>query len=463
MDLPPTKSIYTMENWLSGMLSGLGNIFGSWISGAYGLKATRETNSANILMNTQTNATNRAIAEDTNDTNLQIAQENNEMQMQLADKAYQRSTASNQIAEFIKAGYSPEQAKILASGSQASYTAPTLQQATMIPGAPMQAGHVDAPDYSYLNGVGQGTGQVLGAALGSLTDPTGGQLGVMLSAELQDFITNNIDMLPTCSNVADLLNWCRSIVQEGPWRELTEEEIAKQMEIVGTTEDMIKTHVGHKAFEVCSAILNSPSLKRGYGTVVARNSMNTFFQRNIDQYTNMDTQALTKYKVIEQLNKNTLDELQITNDKIVTARNVLQQAQLDELAQVTNERDITRLRAEIEEFSLKLQYYQKDETKQLWLREQLNNLTMRTFISYAQMYLQGEIADIIDNNPELAHITALAQFLVDNNFFTATGAITDTIAKFIPNIGRFLSPSKGTQSVTRDLGNGTKVTETRTL
>lgn len=455
-----------MENWLSGMMSGLGNIFGSLISGAYGIKATRETNAANVLMNSQTNAANLQIAQETNDTNYQIAKENNETQIELAEKAYQRSTASNQIAEYIKAGYSPEQAKILASGSQASYTAPSLQQSTMIPGAPQQPGHVEQADYSYLNGVGQGAGQAMGSALtatiGSLTDPTGGFLGASLSMDLQNLLAEYGDQMPQFANVNDLLAWARDVSSQGPVRSMTEDELSKQQDLFDQKGVSLSYSLGNPLWDVADRILNDKILQQGYKSIPARNSLNTYLQRCVTEHSNLTSAQIRQQQVLKGLNDLNLQNMEIEQEKINLAKAYYTQRGDLEVARVMNEHSISKMNNEMAQYNNQIALFEDPTYKANWLRQRLIDSETAIQISAAQKILAEQEYSIIEDSPGLTYTVSLARFLVDNGFFTATGAITDSIAKFIPNLGKLL-PSQGSQTITRDLGNGTKISEVRPL
>lgn len=93
-----------------------------------------QTNQTNAMIAHDTNLANKAMTVQTNQTNLQIARETNEMQIAESEKAYQRSTATNQINELVKAGFSEQQAKQIvgSSGSAAAYPPAALTAAQMV-------------------------------------------------------------------------------------------------------------------------------------------------------------------------------------------------------------------------------------------------------------------------------------------------------------------------------------------
>lgn len=164
---------------------GIGNAVGSAISGAANIAATAATNAANIEMTESTNQTNKDIADATNQTNIQLAREANALTVSESEKAYQRSTASNQVAELVKTGISEQQARqiVAGSGSPAAYTPGSMQAAQTV--APvMQAPQLDASAMGNAAAqLGQGFAGIAGSIYDSFQDPEGGAIGLMSSFE----------------------------------------------------------------------------------------------------------------------------------------------------------------------------------------------------------------------------------------------------------------------------------------
>ena len=111
---------------VGGLLGMIGSITGSSLN----YQAVQETNANNMLMSMLTNKTNKEIADSTNEANLEIARQNialqretNALQVKESEKAYQRSTPSQQIAELVRGGTSFQRAKMIVegSGSAAAY------------------------------------------------------------------------------------------------------------------------------------------------------------------------------------------------------------------------------------------------------------------------------------------------------------------------------------------------------
>lgn len=172
-----------------GMVGELGS---SAISGAFNLGSTaltnqankeiaENTNAANVAMNDATNAANIGMNAATNAANIAMNDANNQLQQDLANQAYERSTAKNQIAELIKAGYSPQQAKqiVAGSGSAASMPMPTTTPGVATPGV-MSPGHVDPYSLAAPQFDGQAFQSAFDAAARDIDRPDGGVIGQML-------------------------------------------------------------------------------------------------------------------------------------------------------------------------------------------------------------------------------------------------------------------------------------------
>lgn len=175
-----------MGSLLQALFGFLGGLI-SDITGYGNVNATNQTNQeiasatneANLEIAEKVNATNKEIAESTNAANLQIARETNLAQKVESEKAYQRSTAANQIAEYVRAGFTPQQAKLIVagSGSPASYPPASLVAPTMQPwqaqGATMQPWQAQAYQpgdfgFSALGSIGDDLFRDDGGSLGSL-------------------------------------------------------------------------------------------------------------------------------------------------------------------------------------------------------------------------------------------------------------------------------------------------------
>lgn len=169
-------------------MSAIGSIF-STVGNAV---ATKQTNETNLEIARDTNRANLQIAQETNALQKKIADEANALQRQESEKAYQRSTASNQIAELIKTGLSEQQARqiVAGSGNPATYQPASIQQSTMqIP--TMQASTMQTPDLSALGSIGQDIPNLLDR---SYTAPDGGFIGNAMANDAISFASNNIDL-----------------------------------------------------------------------------------------------------------------------------------------------------------------------------------------------------------------------------------------------------------------------------
>lgn len=169
-------------------MSAIGSIF----STVGNVVATQKTNETNLAIARDTNRANLQIAEETNTTQRQIADAANALQREESEKAYQRSTASNQIAEYIKTGLSEQQARqiVVGNGNPATYQPASIQQAQMqMP--TMQAATMQAPDFSPLGAIGQDIPNLLDR---SYTAPDGGFIGNAMANDAISFASNNIDL-----------------------------------------------------------------------------------------------------------------------------------------------------------------------------------------------------------------------------------------------------------------------------
>lgn len=198
------------------------------------------TNAANLQIQREVNATNERNTAATNAMNYQIASEANELQKQMADVAYQRSTASNQISELIRAGYSEQQARMLVAGSlsPATYTpfAPAISemQTPLSEAATMQAPQSQAFQGTAFQGVAP---HLQGAQLGvdlyssSYAAADGGILGSMLAENPTSIISEHLhEMSPMdYSSPADFQryafaddapDWAKDLVTSKSWQNM---------------------------------------------------------------------------------------------------------------------------------------------------------------------------------------------------------------------------------------------------
>lgn len=169
-------------------MSAIGSIF----STVGNVIATNKTNETNLAIARDTNRANLQIAEETNTTQRQIANAANALQIEENEKAYQRSTATNQIAELIKTGLSEQQARqiVAGNGNPATYQPASIQQAQMqMP--TMQVATMQSPDFSALGAIGQDIPNLLDR---SYTAPDGGFIGNAMANDSISFASNNIDL-----------------------------------------------------------------------------------------------------------------------------------------------------------------------------------------------------------------------------------------------------------------------------
>lgn len=183
----------------SDLAGAAANLAGTAVSTAGNVKIAEDTNDANIAIANATNEVNRQIAQETNATNLLISAQTNESAARQAELAYQRSTASNQILELVRAGMSIEQARniVAGEGANASYTAAPVTGATMVPGAPAVAPTLTAATIPDLGpAMGQVARSVTGLFTQAYSSPDGGDLGLMRARDAMKFANTNISAVP---------------------------------------------------------------------------------------------------------------------------------------------------------------------------------------------------------------------------------------------------------------------------
>ncbi len=191
--------LYPLCDEYSDLAGAFANFAGTTVSTVGNIEATKSTNETNAAIANATNELNREIARETNATNLLISAQTNESAARQAELAYQRSTASNQILELVRAGMSIEQARniVAGEGANASYTAAPVTGATMVPGAPAVSPTLVAPTIpDFGPAMGQMARSVTGLFSHAYSSPDGGDLGLMRARDAIKYANNHISSVP---------------------------------------------------------------------------------------------------------------------------------------------------------------------------------------------------------------------------------------------------------------------------
>lgn len=191
---------------------------------------TNESNERNV---DETNKANKEMVDATNAANIQIQQMANDLQVAESEKAYQRSTATNQIAELVRAGYSTQQAKqiVAAGGSPAMYTPAQIGAATLT--APQaQAFQATAPNLDAA-AMGQATQQLFGTLGDAYSAPDGGSAGAIYASGALAFLSENasdIDDLSghSINTFMDFENWAKNQDEDSEYRQFVESKTWKR-------------------------------------------------------------------------------------------------------------------------------------------------------------------------------------------------------------------------------------------
>ena len=207
---------------LFSLLSSLLNFGSQMATNAYNAEMNSQTNQLNYQIAKNTAITNCRIADMTNKSQERIADARNAMEIAESEKAYQRSTPSNQIAELIKTGLSEQQARqiVAGSGNPANYPAASIEAAQLQQPAPavaptMQPFRAQAPDFS-------GISNLDSFVSGQLNDPNGGLFGYMSAEDAVDFISHHSQDLPKDAKPYLSWNGWNDFAQNSPqplWKE----------------------------------------------------------------------------------------------------------------------------------------------------------------------------------------------------------------------------------------------------
>lgn len=132
------------QYWVDGLISGIGNLLGSWIGSTTQANAQKQTNETNLQMNRENNEANLALAKQQNDWNIEQWNRENEY-----------NSPAHQLELIKEAGLNPNfySGSITANSGASQLTSANL--------ANQVAGHVDAP---------QGIGQIISNGFSGAAD-----------------------------------------------------------------------------------------------------------------------------------------------------------------------------------------------------------------------------------------------------------------------------------------------------
>lgn len=422
------------DNYLKCDVFGLGSLIG----GALNATATSVAAGLNYDAMIKTNESQEKIAKETNETQLQIAQETNAMQVAENDKAYERSTATSVMQQYMKAGLSEQQARMLAAGSQPSAQAAQMQ----LPNAPVMP-QLQAPQMD-IGAIGSAFGNLGEEAVNGFVNKDGGYIGLHTALPLMNKLndTKLRNMLPdsvwySWHNFDSFVNgdkpdnfsdeeWqnIKSLAESQEYKNVNQSllaQLAFQVHCQRALHDVGGAEAKVKQLLTTSALNSAKIISEQYknelqqieeGKLLAEQEQIIAKTREIT----LNADLIEKYgsdKLESEINLN----IQSAEERKYTAfRQKLMADYESQTLPALTKADLLRIANDMQEFAAKGEAYQNPEIMEKLVELQCNDVRYRSFYMQA-LASQGQFTSAAFNddlNPgvsTISHMFALAKDL----------------------------------------------------
>ena len=370
---------------IGATIQGVGGILqgaAMFTESALNYKSTQQTNESNERNVAATNATNAANVQATNESNERIHREDNQFNAQQADLAYQRSTASNNIADLVQAGFSPQQAKMLMAEKFSGVSPSPVSAASAIPmQAPQeQPFQAQAPQLHGLGDAANALSMAGSAVLSSYMDPNGGTIGAIIGSDA----AKAFDDISTKFDPTDLKDWysIKSAISS------SEDPAVIAFRESAAYNKMQSSLMGRRFFQSYAKESFATSMDNSYRE----------YQQNVQHY--KDDIDLSLGRIRTSMETSSLDT-QLVQDKLKTKYAQLELDNFDTIRQLTTNNLVSDLAFSNAEVDM----YQNTDYISNYMQAQYASGVYDKFIElYASRRVKGSY-DLFTSDPELQQVS----------------------------------------------------------